>query len=284
MKNIIVFIFCLLFFNNICPQNHITLLSSKNDSLVINLDNYIFNEDIIIPLKFDSSISYIKLIGSDKDNSLIRIIDEEKLNPLPYFLDTPKDSVTLFIENPIQIEVFNDCNVGYVIIKNDKPKTPYFLITQDSYVFYLPNYTDTIYNLPSGKYKLSLYEEIEESIEFEINITPIDAILYLPNINFSCINPLLNMYSMYSEIKWDFGDGTILYNQLNPTHCYSNTGKYNLKVTIYEKDCYMLFEREITINEIGDNLNPNQYMLTNKLLHKNINNFNSIEGKIIKNF
>lgn len=37
-------------------------------------------------------------------------------------------------------------------------------------------------------------------------------------------------------IKWEFGDGTVVENELNPTYTYTNLGTYTATLTVTDKD------------------------------------------------
>ena len=152
-------------------------------------------------------------------------------------------------------------------------------------ILYLPNYTDTIFDLPSGDYTLYVYDNIVETTSFTINNTVIDAALYIPQttvyIGDSYVTPFLNIYSPYTNIVWDFGDGTIIntYNDINPVHYYTEPGMYLLKVTISEGQCSKVFEGTINVEgSLGiQTINRPQYRQISDYMY-------SIDGKLIKKF
>jgi hypothetical protein len=200
---------------------------------------------------------------------------------LPYTFQGPvSNRFSILFERPLQIEVENGCEVGYIIINNDEPSVPYTLLNENNEVSYLPSYTDTIYDLPSGDYTLCLYDSIPEQINFSINNTVIDASLYLPYttiyIGDSYIVPVLNIYSLYDSIEWDFGDGNTTSNDLNPVHYYAQAGIYNLRVIVTEGICEKIFEAQIIV----DNLANINYV--NAFKHKPTNYYYTIDGKLVK--
>jgi len=212
-------------------------------------------------------------------------------NLVPGYHDTPyicqgpvsNERFTFRFERPMQIEVVDDCDGGYVVINNDEPSVGYTL-TCGNQVYYLPTYTDTIFDLVGGDYTISLYDSIVEEATFTIQDATIDATLYLPfstvYIGDSYITPILNIYTPYNEILWDFGDGTTLANDINPVHYYSQPGIYILKAIINEGSCSRVFESQITV--IDSNINSIDRILTNTYRPRPTSNYYSIDGKLVK--
>jgi hypothetical protein len=173
---------------------------------------------------------------------------------LPYTFQGPvSNRFSLLFERPIQIETVNGCDEGYVVIDNDEPSTPYYLTNSSGQTLYLPTYTDTIYNLSSGNYTLSVYDSIPETVSFLVENTVIDAVLNIPYttvyLGDSYVTPVLNIYSAYDYIEWDFGDGNFAQNDINPVHYYSQAGIYTLKAIVEFGECSKIFETQITVND-----------------------------------
>jgi len=57
-------------------------------------------------------------------------------------------------------------------------------------------------------------------------------------------------YEIYDSIKWDFGDGSTLMNDLNPTHTYNAVGAYTVTLSFY-KGCETAVDVIKTINIIN---------------------------------
>jgi len=174
---------------------------------------------------------------------------------LPYTFQGPvSNRFSLLFERPIQIETVGGCQEGYVVIDNDEPSTPYYLTNSSGQTTYLPTYTDTIYDLSSGNYTLSLYDSIAESIQFSIENTVIDAVLNIPlttvYLGDSYVTPVLNIYSAYDYIEWDFGDGNFAQNDINPVHYYSQVGTYTLRAIVGLGECSKIFETQITVGDV----------------------------------
>ena len=175
---------------------------------------------------------------------------------LPYVCEGPiADRFALIFEKPMKVIVNSGCEEGYVVIDNDEPNTPYHLINESTNeTLYLPSYTDTVYGLSSGPYTLCLYDSIYEQTSFTVDNTVIDASLYIPYttlyIGDSYVAPVLSIYSLYDSIEWDFGDGTIMTNDINPVHAYGQVGTYTLTVTITEGSCSKVFQSEITVMDV----------------------------------
>jgi hypothetical protein len=200
---------------------------------------------------------------------------------MPYYCQGPvsNERFSIHFEKPMEIEVISDCEFGYVVIDNDEPNVAYTL-TSEFGVSYLPPYTDTIFDLPSGDYTLSLYDSITEQVTFSIDNTVLDATLYIPYthlyIGDSYVTPILNIYSPYNDILWDFGDGTTLYNDINPVHYYNQAGVYTLRAIVSEGQCSRIFESQIIVELIGG------FTQINKPVYRPTNSFYAIDGKLIK--
>jgi hypothetical protein len=203
---------------------------------------------------------------------------------MPYTCQAPvsNERFSIRFERPMQIETINDCDLGYIVIDNDEPAIGYTLIPNNdpnlSYV--LPASTDTIFDLPSGDYVLCVNDIIPEQVTFTISNTTIDATLYIPYttvyIGDSYVTPILNIYSPYNDILWDFGDGTTLYNDINPVHYYPEPGIYTLRAIVSEGQCSKIFESQITVENI------NGIQAINKFQYRPTSNFYSIDGKLVK--
>jgi hypothetical protein len=203
---------------------------------------------------------------------------------MPYTCQGPvsNERFSIRFERPMQIETINNCDLGYIVIDNDEPAIGYTLIPNNdpnlSYI--LPASTDTIFDLPSGDYVLCVNDIIPEQVTFTISNTNIDATLYIPYttvyIGDSYITPILNIYSPYNDILWDFGDGTTLYNDINPVHYYPQPGVYTLRAIVSEGQCSKIFESLITVENI------NGIQAINRLQYKPTSNFYSIDGKLVK--
>jgi hypothetical protein len=169
------------------------------------------------------------------------------------------------------------------VIDNDEPSVGYTLTCSDQ-IYYLPTYTDTIHDLVSGEYTLSLYDSIVEETTFTIQNTNIDATLYIPHttvyLGDSYVTPILNIYTPYNEIYWDFGDGFTLTNDINPIHYYNQPGIYILKAVVSEGTCSRVFESEITV--LHSNVSGIEYILTNTIRPRPSSNYYSIDGKLVK--
>lgn len=203
---------------------------------------------------------------------------------MPYICQGPvsNERFSIYFERPMQIDIVSDCDFGYVVIDNDEPSIGYTLVpNNDPNISYtLPASTDTIFDLPSGDYILCSNDIIFEQIEFTISNTVIDATLYIPYttvyIGDSYITPILNIYSPYNDILWDFGDGTTLYNDINPIHYYPQSGIYTLRAIVSEGQCSRIFESQITVENI------NGIQVINRLQYRPTSNFYSIDGKLVK--
>jgi hypothetical protein len=202
----------------------------------------------------------------------------------PYICQGPvsNERFSIHFERPMQIDVVSDCDFGYVVIDNDEPSIGYTLVPNNdpNTSYTLPASTDTIFDLPSGDYTLCSNDIIFEQVTFTISNTVIDATLYIPYttvyIGDSYITPILNIYSPYNDIFWDFGDGFTFYNDINPVHYYTQPGIYTLRAIINEGQCSKIFESQITVENI------NGIQAINRLQYRPTSNFYSIDGKLVK--
>jgi gliding motility-associated-like protein len=64
----------------------------------------------------------------------------------------------------------------------------------------------------------------------------------------------------YTNISWDFGDGSPFLSEENPTHTYDAIGNYSVKLTVeYEAGCTYIIERNIEITIGYKLINPNAF-------------------------
>jgi hypothetical protein len=247
-------------------------------------------EDVSIPINIHiSSDTGLFIIGVDEiygKTLPCALLDNQVpgYHLMPYYCQGPisNERFSIYFERPIQIEVLDDCDFGYIVIDNDEPSVEYTLLSHNdinaSYV--LPTSTDTIFDLPRGDYTLCVNDYVSEQIVFTISNTVIDATLFIPYttvyIGDSYITPVLNIYSPYTDIYWDFGDGTSSYNDTNPVHYYTQPGTYTLKAILSERQCSRIFESQILV----ENTNGNQTV--NKLQYKPTSNYYIIDGKLVR--
>jgi hypothetical protein len=274
------------------------LLGSNINSIWTNIgtNEYVINtfgpltEDKNIPIDaYISPDTGLFIVGVDQEYGetlSYSLLDNQSPghHSMPYYCQGPvsNERFSIHFEKPIQIEVVDGCDFGYVVIDNDEPSVPYILYLNDesnsSYV--LPASTDTIFDLPSGTYTLCSNDTVPEQTTFSILNTVIDATLYVPYttvyIGDSYITPILNIYSPYNEIYWDFGDGATLYNDINPVHYYSQPGIYTLKATVNEGQCSKVFESLIKVENI------NGIQAINKMQYRPTSNYYSIDGKLVR--
>ena len=265
------------------------------NSITTNIGNnpYLFNcfpkitEDRTIPLNVsafpDTGLFIIGVDLSSGDVPVTVLLDSQipGYHQMPYICQGPvsNERFSLRFEYPVSVDVTNACGSGFVVVDNDEPNTQYVLESEDE-TMYLPAYTDTIYDLPDGNYTLSVYDSIEEHVSFSIASTIIDAALFLPYtflyIGDSYVTPILNIYTPYNEIAWDFGDGTTAYNDINPVHYYSQPGVYILKATVNEGQCSRVFEALITVQDaLG-------ISTVNRSYYKPTGSYYAIDGKLVK--
>ena len=162
---------------------------------------------------------------------------------------------TLYTTAPVSIETISSCdyNGGQAIIHNRNN-------IQSSKIYkngeLLLETSDTIITgLESGNYEYRWIHPVgqEQIIDFGISNTSIDVTFQIPFTNVLIfdayiIPELIIQESQYSEIIWNFGDGTFLYNDVNPVHQYQNPGIYTLIVTILSNTgCVKVFTQEITV-------------------------------------
>jgi hypothetical protein len=275
------------------------LLGNPPFSIYTEIQNnpYIFNymglleTDKIVPLITKSILDTGTFtIGIDQTfGTLIPTYLIDNQNPgnhlLPYtFEGNVENRFSLIFKQPLNVEIINGCGAGYVVINNDIPEFPYYLTNLNGENWVLPPTTDTIYDLSSGEYILYLYNGINQSVSFTIENTVLDASLNIPQTTIyledSYIAPVLNIYSPYNSIEWDFGDGTIIYNDINPIHFYSHEGIYNLVVKIEENQCSLIFEAQIEVNGYLNTISNIKYK--NLPRYTPIDLYYAIDGKLMK--
>jgi hypothetical protein len=245
-----------------------------DDCITTNIGNtpYVFNcfpnltEDKIIPLNINiSPDTGTFVIGQDfilGEIPQYRLLDTQNpgYHQMPYICQGPVSDgrFSILFEYPLTVDITSGCESGYVIINNDETLVSYELTNYDdpntSYI--LPPNTDTIYNLTSGNYLLTLNDSIVEQAQFGVSNTVIDFDLILPYnylwIQDPGIIPEVLITGNYDQIIWNFGDGSeLLYNDINPVYFYSEAGIYTLSVTVTLDDCSKTIQETITIVDVS---------------------------------
>ena len=158
---------------------------------------------------------------------------------LPHTFNTPTNGDSrfkIFFEYPLNVRTNNLCDSTQIIIDDDYSIGQLTMINNgittniDSDTFYLKS---------NGNYTLTLQgDTITEVVTFMVDninneqITELIVPLTQVPITDPVIVPILDLNYTPSEIIWDFGDGTTLYNDINPVHEYTQPGVYTLSVIV----------------------------------------------------
>lgn len=60
----------------------------------------------------------------------------------------------------------------------------------------------------------------------------------------------LNVNLEFDTVEWDFGDGSPVSDEVNPSHLYAETGTYNVVVTITKEDDVTIVNKDIIIHNV----------------------------------
>lgn len=161
---------------------------------------------------------------------------------------------------PILISTINECadkNVGEISINNpNNYEINAKLKIEDSVIdssIFISNHTFT--GLTDGIYTLSMSyinNNINKNIEISnpmsaaiANSTTDSAIITDSQIEFT------GSVEGASNIMWNFGDNTIIYNDLNPVHSFNNLGDYQVYFIAENGDCISIDTINIVIYDIN---------------------------------
>jgi hypothetical protein len=199
------------------------------------------------------SVGYETTILSVSDS----LFPDQRFN-LPYTTVGPitGQRFTLHTTAPVKINVTNGCESdsgGTALIHNPNQMWTNELIRNGEIIDY--DIDSIISNLSSGTYQYKWYNQTSyQIINFEVNNNPFDFDLILP-FNYLLIQdpgiiPELLITGDYDQIVWDFGDGSIRYDDINPVHYYSEVGQYILSVTVTSGECSKTVQEIITIDNV----------------------------------
>jgi PKD repeat protein len=206
-----------------------------------------------------------------------------QLYDLPHQFSTPTNGDTrfkIFFERPLEIIINDFCDNTQVIIDDDTT-IGYYTLTHNGIVQSVES--DTIYIDSNGSYQLELtgdtiYEQVTfniQNINSDYNASLIVPLTEVPVYD-AVIVPVLQLNYTPYEIIWDFGDGSIIYNDINPVHEYNQPGVYNLLVTIISQNgCILNLNSIITVYSING-------ILPVKATSKGYPYFYDLSGRLIK--
>jgi hypothetical protein len=162
-----------------------------------------------------------------------------ELYNLPHQFTGPTNGNTrfkIFFEYPLNVKINDLCDSTQIII-NDDYSIGQLTLTNNSITTNINS--DTIYLQSNGNYTLTLQgDTITEVVTFMVDninneeITELIVPLTQVPITDPVIVPILDLNYTPSEIIWDFGDGAIFYNDINPVHQYTQPGVYTLSVVV----------------------------------------------------
>jgi len=204
---------------------------------------------------------------------------------LPHQFNGPVNSgqrFKIFFEYPLQVSVSNGCDTSVVSINNDTTIGEYTLLYNGTSTTIN---SDTLYLFQNGQYELQLQgDTIDESISFVVENVSNDysATLSIPLTSVPDVDPVIiptiELNYNPTQIIWNFGDGTFVYDDINPVHYYTSPGLYNLTCTVISTDgCQKIFNSLITVYIIGgiepiikrvDSKYPFYYGLDGRLMKK----------------
>lgn len=224
----------------------------------------ILNEDKIIPIGLQSYTNEGQfVIGVDWQTGPpieYRLMDAEypgEFFVLPYVFSGSiyEGRFSLYIDRPMTVGVFPGCEVGKVSITNDDDETPYMLYQSGELIGEIPSYVDTLFDISDGNYEL-IGGQFDEIHSFYLENTQINANLYVSSqnvwINDAYIEGIVTIFTPYTSISWDFGDGSpMVTDDTNPVHLYQNTGTYILKVIIRRGQCEKILQSLITVESLS---------------------------------
>ena len=154
-------------------------------------------------------------------------------------------------------EVIMTPNNNYIVEWNTSPPSNNNIIYEDVNKRYNINVTDLNTNcIISDTITIPGYDNIFAS--FLLNTTECISLL---NSEIQCLNnSLLNPLELSNQSYWEMGDGTIINfeNLVNPTHLYTDTGKFKIKLTLINKgQCIDTFSQEVCIISENKLYTPN---------------------------
>ena len=113
----------------------------------------------------------------------------------------------------------------------------------------------TFTGLTDGVYTLSmsyLNNSINKSIEID---NPMSAAVATSTTDSAIITDsqieFIGSVEGASNIMWNFGDNTIIYNDLNPVHDFNNLGTYQVYFTAENEDCISIDTINIVIYDVN---------------------------------
>jgi len=214
------------------------------------------NPDVV-----DFTIDVVDTIGYE--NTIVCISDSffpEQLFNFPYSVSGPitGNRFRFHTSAPVKIQAINGCDSdsgGTVYINNPNYRWGFELFYNGELIEYGDIGDSVFTNLQSGSYQYKWYNQIgNQTLNFEISNNTFDYELILP-YNYLWIQdpgvvPELLITGDYDQIIWDFGDGRVIYDDINPVHYYSEVGQYILSVTVTSGNCSKTIQEIITVDNV----------------------------------
>jgi PKD repeat protein len=252
------------------------LPSGSGVGIYTKIDNSNYAINAYSKLTTDRSISLYTLANPDTGTFTLNVVDTtgyettilslsdsnfpEQLFNFPYTTEGPitGQRFTLHTSAPVKISVVNGCDSdsgGTVYINNPNYRWGFELFYNGELIEYGDIGDSVFTNLQSGSYQYKWYNQIgNQTLNFEISNNTFDYELILP-YNYLWIQdpgvvPELLITGNYDQIIWDFGDGRVIYDDINPVHYYSEVGQYILSVTVTSGNCSKTIQEIITVDNV----------------------------------
>lgn len=211
-------------------------------------------------LDISFTIDVVDTIGYE--NTIVSISDSlfpDQRFSFPYNCVGPITGTrfTFHTSAPVNINVSNGCasdSGGSVLINNPNNRWAEELIYNGNTT--ITDITDTlITNLQSGSYEYKWYNQTGSlSHYFQVSNNEFNFDLIVPYtyllVQDAYVIPEVIINSSYDNIVWDFGDGRIIYDDINPIHMYSDVGQYTLSVTVTSGECTKTLQETITVDNV----------------------------------
>lgn len=206
------------------------------------------------------TIDVVETIGYE--NTIVSISDSlfpDQRFSFPYNCVGPITGTrfTFHTSAPVDINVSNGCasdSGGSVLINNPNSRWAEELIYNGNTT--ITDITDTlIINLQSGAYEYKWYNQTGSlSHYFQVSNNEFNFNLIVPYtyllVQDAYVIPEVIINGSYDSIVWDFGDGRIIYDDINPIHMYSDVGQYTLSVTVTSGECTKTLQETITVDNV----------------------------------
>lgn len=211
--------------------------------------------------KTDNLDETVQIILEDTKKGVFQNLRSNPVYPYDYDKATDVKRFRLHFKPGVEIQTSTEScaqNDGAITINSPSATSSHLVIRDASGEVIAENENFSgflnVPNLPAGSYLVKLDNSFGMHVQQTVEIkggSPVSAQIVASSkeviASQDFIEMKANVNGTYSDITWNFGDGTIITGTSNPLHMYTEPGVYTVSLIVSNANCMDVKETQITV-------------------------------------